>query len=131
MPSDDAAVFRRDATAALDDVRGSFARWYERWQGASGQGYSDTDQALFDSDDVLREIEDVRDRWNDLSPPTGLADWHRDVAERLDDLVARLEELIAALDKQDFERLRVLSQATELSAHQLDELRELSGEASG
>ncbi len=112
-------------------MRGSFARWYERWQGASGQGYSDTDQALFDSDDVLREIEDVRDRWNDLSPPTGLADWHRDVAERLDDLVARLEELIAALDKQDFERLRVLSQATELSAHQLDELRELSGEASG
>lgn len=115
MPSVDLAELVRDANAIM-------RRWRERWLGMEGEGYSDAAEAVLDVDALVQELEGVRARWHESGPSADTGEDHRRVGETLDELIERMRELLKALDARDFERLRMLSKAVELSAQQLAHL---------
>lgn len=124
LMSETGSELSSDARAILVEAAALFETWHERWQAASGQGYSDTDEALVDVDRVLQGLEEMRSRWRDTDVPDHQTEIYDRCGAAIDDLAQRIEELLTALDARELERLRMLSQAVELSGHQLNEALE-------
>lgn len=118
----DAAEFAQPAADVLREVGEASGVWYERWLAMSQSGYSDANEAVLDTDKLLAMIEGGYQRWRGLSAPEELRELHTDGAGALENLAERLRELVDALEGNDFERLRMVSQAVELSMQDLDEV---------
>lgn len=117
------APFLERAAALLDEAGNAASEWRERWQATSGAGYSDADEALLETDALVDTLESAEERWRALEPPAESVEAYTQVTNTLGDLIARLRELLSALEARDFEQLRVVAQAAELSAERLAELR--------
>lgn len=118
----DGADFAQQAGQLLRGVGEAAGAWYERWVAVSQSGYSDTSEALIETDTLLATLEQAEERWRDLDPPAELSGQQAEGAEALGNLTARLRELVEALEGGDFERLRVVSQTVELGVQQVDDL---------
>ncbi|MEX0785714.1 MAG: hypothetical protein WD939_03665 [Dehalococcoidia bacterium] len=118
----DNPAFVQQATAVLREVGEASGVWYERWLAMSQSGYSDTSEALLDTDRLLATLEHAQERWRAFEAPEGMLELQVEGAGALENLVERLRELVDSLDGGDFERLRIASQAVELSVQDLDEV---------